>query len=273
MVANAEPIGLVPAGGQSKRMQPYRAWKELIPIGYRKCRTLAGEQRLVPKMLIEYSLENMQNGGARQVLVIINERKAELIRYLSAGWQYGMSLAFVCQDLDLPLYGMPVAISQAHSWLRGHTVFMGMPDTIVRPDDCFARLCDLHQARKADLTLGVFPTHHPNRLAPVMIGKDGRVQAIYDKPRTTTIFNTWNIAVWSDAFTDLLHGYVEKQMVESQDSGKELLLSDVFSLAITEGLKVYGKHFDNGMCQDFGSIDDLARLKQEIEVMDLERAG
>ena len=266
MSTQPEVVGLLPAGGQGQRMRPYRAWKELIAVGYRTCRTATGDDRLVPKVLVEYSLERMHRAGIGQAVIVLNEHKTELLRYLSDGHQYGMSLAYVCQPGEMPFYGMPIAINQAHEWLQGRTVVMGMPDTIVEPEDCYVRLLALHRAKKADLTLGVFPTNRPTSLAPVLLTKSGRVRAIYDKPKTTNIFNTWNVAVWSGNFTELLHQRVKQYMADPGNAEREMLLSDLFNLAIAEDLKVYGEYFKDGKCQDFGNIDEQVALKQQLEL-------
>ena len=262
---NGSLVGIIPAGGFGKRMRPFKMWKELIPVGYKVHKT--GEEiKHIPKVLAEYTLENMVSAGARNIIMVLNEQKNELFRYFGDGNDYNASMAYLCQDSDQPLTGMPVALDTAYLWVKDKTVLMGMPDTIAEPFNSFSQLINTHEEKKADLTLGIFPTNCPQRLAPVMIDKDtGKVKAIFDKPRKTNIYNTWSIAVWSSEFTRLLHEYVEAARSNPGSHKKELLLSDVFVEAINQGLGVYGHVFSEGAYHDLGDINEFVPLRQKIE--------
>ncbi len=128
----------------------------------------------------------------------------------------------------------------------------------------------MHIERDADLTIGVLPTSTPTRLAPVLIDKKtNHVLNIYDKPKATNIYNTWNIAIWSPKFTKLMHEYVlnaEQDMLENGiKERKELLLTDVFLKAIEEKLQVYGHMFEEGNLYDLGDIKQFVKCRLEIE--------
>lgn len=257
-------IGVIPSGGLGVRMKPYRALKELTTIGFRYAEK-NGEHIRIPKVLGEYTLENMILSGAEDIAIIINENKSELVKFYGNGKQYNASIVYSCQDTDAALYGMPVAFDNCYSWIKNATVLMGMPDTIIFPSSCFSVLMDLYREKNADLVLGVFPTDHPTSLAPVEFDeKSKRIINIYDKPKETDIYNTWNIAVWSGKFTELIHNYVEKEMKTA--SGKtEIIISDIFSQAIKNGLNVYCNFFADGKCFDLGDITNYDALKAEIE--------
>ena len=92
----------------------------------------------------------------------------------------------ITDDHPLWLVGVRHALDLAAPSLAGRTVGMGMPDTIVSPPDCFARLLDLHEATRADLSLGVFPVTEPQAFAPVVIEPGShRVLAIADEQEVT----------------------------------------------------------------------------------------
>ncbi|EGD47003.1 Nucleotidyl transferase [Ruminiclostridium papyrosolvens DSM 2782] len=258
-------VGIIPAGGFGKRMMPFKMWKELIPVGYKIC-SASEENGVVPKVVAEYTLENMLCAESKKIVFVINDQKTELLRFFGNGEQYDSNIAYVCQDSKTGFYGLPFAIDAAYMWTKNQTVLMGMPDTINEPLDCFSRLVEVHGENKADLTLGVFPTDHPCRLAPVILDENtGRVLKIYDKPKKTDVFNTWNIAVWSSNFTELLHLMVKDFMSSEQNKKTEMLLSNIFNAAIENGMNVHGVYFPDGRCHDLGTLEDLIKTRSQIE--------
>ncbi|QNU66079.1 hypothetical protein EHE19_014480 [Ruminiclostridium herbifermentans] len=257
-------IGIIPSGGLGKRMKPFRAFKELTTVGSRIYES-NGEMREIPKVLGEYTIENMVRAGVSNLVIVINENKSELLRFYGNGSQYKTNIVYACQDMDSDLYGMPVAFEEAYPWIRNKTVFMGMPDTIVLPFECFEVLYDVHKENKSDLTLGVFPTDNPQSLAPVEYDlKTKRVLKIYDKPKEIDINNTWNIAIWSKRFTELIHEYYCEELSKVQDK-KEIILSDIFNLAIHRNFEVFCHFFAEGQCFDLGNIKEYNSTKLMVE--------
>jgi glucose-1-phosphate thymidylyltransferase len=263
---NHELIGLVPAGGLGKRIYPLRLWKELIPVGYKNC-IVNNEQVEVPKVIAEYTVEHMIKTGTTKLVMVVNEHKSELVRFFGQGFSYNTNIAYVCQDVNSPHYGLPIALNTTYPWIKDHTVMMGMPDTIIEPADCFIRVLKMHKEKRSDLTLGIFPTSHPHRLDPVSIHSGtAKIETIYGKPKTTNIFNTWGIAIWNNNFTNLLHNEVEKYMADTNNQGKEMVLSNLFNLAIAKGMAVYGQFFPEGIFYDLGNISEFVALKNKIEI-------
>src|SRR5690606_29001759 len=133
-------FGVVPAAGVGARMLPYRAAKELIQVGYRMV-----DGRPLPRAAVEHVLGAMRAGGVDRIMVVLSPEKWELFRYLGAGRQLGVELAYLCQEEPL---GMPHALDLATPFVAGGTVCLGMPDTIVTPPDCYARLLAFHEAQR-----------------------------------------------------------------------------------------------------------------------------
>ncbi len=249
-------LGIVPAAGAGTRLSPYRAPKELIQVGYRSV-----DGRVLPKAAVEHVLTAMHEGGVDSAFLVLSPAKWDVFRYLGSGSQLGMDLGYLCQEAAL---GMPHALDLAYPFAVGRNVCMGMPDTIVAPDDCFGQLLDFHEATGADLSLGVFPTTTPETLAPVVIEPGThRVLAIVDKPKHPPADNTWGIVAWSPAFTELLHGYVAGAPRERK---RELLLSDVFVAAMTAGLTVNALGFESGEFHDIGTPEGVVRTRAKLEI-------
>ncbi|GIG56149.1 nucleotidyltransferase [Longispora fulva] len=254
-------FGVVPAAGTGSRLRPYRAPKELIQVGYR---TVDG--RPLPKAAVEHVLGAMGRAGVDSAVLVLSPEKTELLRYLGSGRHLGLDLGYVCQEEPL---GLPHALDLAYPFVADGTVCMGMADTVFTPDDCYARLLEFHDRHRADLSLGVFPTENPRALAPVVIEPGThRVLAIVDKPEHPPAENTWGIAVWSPAFTRLLH-----DVVGSARPGQgELVLTDVFVAAVAAGLTVRALPFTDGEFFDIGTPEGVLRVRERLETEDAWRS-
>lgn len=252
-------VGILPAAGMGQRLKPYNGPKELLSVGYHSVQ-VGSEIKMVPMVVSQYTMNAMRTAGVCEIYFTLSPWKWEIAKFFMSGKQFGVNCCYLCQE---KLNGMPGALDAAYPWIRDQTVCMGMPDTIVTPLDCFSRLIETHTRKQADLTLGIFPTDTPQFLAPVHVdATTGQVLEIFDKPHTTSYFNTWAIAIWSPVFTELLHNYVH---CFSQDTARELLLSDVFSEALKQKLKVYSEVFSDGQFFDIGTPDGLRYTRSALE--------
>lgn len=250
----AQIRGYIPAGGKGSRMKPFRLCKEMLPI------IIPNTESDEVVLLIENALNTLIEGGAEDFLITVNHNKESLVRCVNDFCiSNKMKSAFIYQDLDNKEYGLPYVIADAAKFLRGNTVFMKFPDTVVSPKDCFKKLYEFHKEKKADITLGVFPTKDPERLGPVCIGTNGKVVLIQDKPSNPLEYNTWNVIIWEDKFLDILVQLVDQVRSESTTK-KELLIIDVFNKALENGLNIYAKLFENGACKDISCISDVKSM-------------
>lgn len=248
-------IGYIPAGGKGKRMKPFKLSKELIPVDIPK------EDGSHVVLLIENAIQTLAYGGIKDIIFTVNNEKDALVKCTNNYYVGKMKInsAYVYQDNKKKEYGLPYAIAGAAPFLKGRTVFMKFPDTIVYPYDCFKELYKFHMRKASDLTLGIFPTDHPERLGPVIVDIEGKVKRIEDKPKKPSIKNTWNIIIWEDNFLNLVIDTVENaRRIGNID--EELILSDIFQRSIQKNLRVYGYTFENGFCYDISCIEDVKYL-------------
>jgi glucose-1-phosphate thymidylyltransferase len=246
-----EVIGLIPAAGLAKRLAPLPCSKELFPVGFKVCER-DGRAEPRPKPVSEYLIERMRDAGAHRIYIVLSHAKWDLIRYYGSGLQMGVHLAYLYLDHSL---GMPCTLNELYPWLAGkdETILFGMPDTIFWPYDAFAEVLSMYRQVEADLVLGVFPTDQPERFSVVELDERSRVLSVTDKPAHTHLYNTWGMACWGPAFTELLNTYVRNL----PSSPGEVILANVFQLAIDKGLVVHGKFFEEGKYIDIGLAEDL----------------
>jgi glucose-1-phosphate thymidylyltransferase len=214
-----------------------------------------------PVTAIESHLRSLRAAGASRAVIVVGETKADVVRYIGDGEQYGLPVAYVYQR---HLRGMPFALDLARPWLSGATVLFAMPDTLVHPDDTLARLAEQHMRGKADVTLGLFQTTTPHKFGMVDLAPQGQVRGFNDKPTQSQLEWMWGLAVWSPCFTRFLADYLAGLV----GSGPECVLSDVFAAALATGLRIealplVGSHYhDIGTPEDFQAVVLSLALQQ-----------
>jgi glucose-1-phosphate thymidylyltransferase len=258
-------VGILPAAGKGLRLKPYNGPKELLSVGYHSVQ-IGMEIKTMPMVVSQYMMNSLSRAGINRLYFVLSPSKWEIAKFFASGAAFGVNCSYLCQETP---NGMPGALDVAYSWVKDQLVCMGMPDTIVMPADCFTHLLEAHTRKRADVTLGIFPTDMPQLLAPVHIDpRSGRVLEIFDKPHNPSYFNTWGIAIWTPSFTELLHAYVQDS---SKEIKQEMVLSDVFSEAVKQNLSVYGEVFSSGQFFDIGTPEGLQRTRLLLEYPQLQR--
>jgi glucose-1-phosphate thymidylyltransferase len=246
---SGEFIGVLPAAGRGTRLAPLRYPKELLPITYEPA---GGDGTGVrARAVAEYAQAAHATADADRVLLVVAPWKLDVLNYFGDGSHVGMEIGYLYQE---EARGLPYALDLARSWTRGRHVVFAMPDTIITPVDAPARLRERYLATGADLALAVFPAAEPERLGPVLLDGE-RVVEVLDKPARPPVANTWGLAVWSDAFADLLH----QGLAEVPGDAGEPALGHYFDLAVRQGLKVIGVPFPEGSFEDAGTRVGILR--------------
>jgi hypothetical protein len=225
---------MVPGAGRASRIGGF--FKELTPIN------VSPQDPSKFIVVSERTIELLRRGGASPIYFVVNSDKGVISEYFNKSSLFSSdSLYFAFQsDLD-KYYGMPFAIDKIYHEAQGKTVLLGMPDTLIEPDNAFEILVSTFQQHKSDLELGLFRTQPDNYGGFIEFdGRTSRVTSHIDKtsrdfPRGRAD-NTWAIACWNDRFTKFLHEFVNDRREEYRYTGfghfKELLFGDVIDAAI-----------------------------------------
>ncbi|MDC0834533.1 sugar phosphate nucleotidyltransferase [Geitlerinema sp. CS-897] len=246
-----EFIGILPAAGLGSRLQPFRYAKELLPVFF-KTDDRENGKRVYPRAAAEYSIQAMRHANIQFVLTVISDRKTEVIKYFSDGRDFDINIAYLHQKEP---YGLSDAINKGFQWYKNSYVFLALPDTIFYPFHAIRAIREEILASQADLVLGVFPTSKPEQLGPVRFDSSGKAIEVLDKPKVSSVFNTWGIAGWSPTFSKLLNQY----MAISLEAQKQPI-GNIFNLAITRGLNVRTVFFKDGEYIDLGTPEGLAHV-------------
>jgi glucose-1-phosphate thymidylyltransferase len=256
-----EVVGLIPAGGQASRISPLPCSKELYPVGFRQ---VDEGRSLRPKVACHYLLEKMRLAGITKAYIVLRQGKWDIPSYLGDGTIVDMNLGYLM--LRLP-YGVPYTLDQAYPFVQNALVAFGFPDIIFQPDDGFEKLLKRQSSADADVVLGVFPAERPEMMDMVDLDDMGRVRSLFLKPTETNLHYAWIFAVWTPVFTSFMHEYLSsvgdrrKKEHNSDDNPRmgELTLGHVIKAAVNKGLKVEAVVFQDHMCLDIGTPDDLVR--------------
>ena len=251
-------VGLFPAGGLATRIGPLPCSKEIFPVGFH-CEETGNPLR--PKVAGQYLLEKMRLAGAEKAYIILRQGKWDILSYFLDGKVLDLPLAYLVMDSSA---GVPFTLDQAYPFIRNAHVVFGFPDILLQPDDAFVLLLEKQAQSGADLVLGLFPAHQPQKVDMVELDSHGRITKISIKPLETNLCYTWLIAAWSPVFTQFLHDFVNGSKDDSQEKGAlpEIFLGDVIRSAILNKMHLEKVIFENGKYLDIGTPEDMAKACQ-----------
>lgn len=267
VAASEQVIGLVPAAGAATRMGVLPCSKEVLPIGFARFGDADREVR--PTVACEPLLEAFRQAGIATAYVILRPGKWDIPAYLGDGRRHGIDLAYLTVGVS---HGVPFTLDQARPFVRGHRIALGFPDILFEPKDALARLDRRQRETGADVVLGLFPADEPQRMDMVASGVDGRVHRVLVKPATTTLSESWILALWTDRFSEFMHGRLLAWLQRpgtadgrsrAGGSSPELHLGHVFAAALDAGLHVDSLRFPRGSCVDIGTVASLQRVQRE----------
>ena len=245
---NEEFIGLIPAAGKGVRLGlPYP--KELYPI--------IRENRYKP--ISQFVLHNLTTAQVNHVVFVINETKHQLIAYFGNGHRFGCDISYVVQEQSnegekSTSPGLSHALDAAYHLTRGKTVFFGMADTIMQPEEVFKVAYQQIQPDD-DVVLVLFPTERPEKFGMVRTDAENKVIEIVDKPKQTDLTEMWGCILWRPRFTEFLHKHVQQGVAD---------FAVIMNNAIHEGYQFRGVHFPNGLYIDLGTYDEIMELDRRF---------
>ncbi len=246
---NEEFIALVPAAGKGLRLGlPYP--KELYPI--------IRENHYKP--VSQYVLDNLVASGIKHIVFVINETKHQLIGYFGDGNRFGCRLSYAVQEHHAEQNrstspGLAHALDSAYHLVRNKTVFFGMADTIMEPDNVFAQIWKA-AGSEDEVVLGLFETNRPEKFGMVRLDAAGGVLEINDKPRCTDLTLMWGCIIWRPRFTEYLHESVSQQGITD--------FAHILNSAIAAGIRMLGVPMIGGKYTDLGTYDEIMELDSNL---------
>lgn len=261
-----EVVGLIPAAGQAKRLQPFPCSKELYPVGFAKDKE-TGMPR--PKVAAQYLLEKFQAAGISKTFIVIREGKWDIPNYFREGQGVGQSLAYLVIPGSL---GPPDTLDRAYPFIASHRIAFGFPDILFGPHDAYRQLIAQQERTGADVVLGLHLIVDTRVWDMVAADKDGWVREIVMKPPSTSLTFGWCFAVWTPVFSEFLHNFLRADETKrnlsllansANDPGEDLAVGVVFQAALKAGLPVQSVSFPHDSYLDIGTPENLAKAVRQ----------
>lgn len=249
---------IVPAAGKASRLPGLRGSKEIYPIG--SLNKTDGKHH-ADKPVCLYLLEKLAAAGIKKTLMVIRKEKWDIPQTLENGKCANMEIAY--QILELP-YGTAYTIDQAYPFVKNDIIAIGFPDILFNADNAYKDILFTLQDSGCDVVLGLFPADKPHKVDMVETDEANNVVDIIIKPQSSTLKNTWGIAVWNPSFTHYLHDYLSR--LERNNSGKnnaasETFIGEAIVAAVRSGLTVKAQAVSDTPFIDIGTPEDLARAE------------
>lgn len=262
-----EVVGLVPAAGMAKRLQPFPCSKEVYPVGF-ALDEKSGLPR--PKVAAQYLLEKYRAAGITKAFLVIKDGKWDIPNYFRDGDLVGLSLAYVVIAGSL---GPPDTIDRAYPFLAQHRVAFGFPDILFGPDDAYARMIERQEDTGADVVLGLHLIEDPTVWDMVDCEEGGCVRDIVMKPASTNLSHGWCCAVWTPRFSTFLHDFLRADETKrnlgrlantTNDPGGDLAVGVVLQAALKAGLVMQSVKFPGERSLDIGTPENLLKAVREF---------
>ena len=255
-----EVLGLIPAAGHATRLAPLPFSKELYPIGWKRGAD-GNEQR--PKVACHYLLEKMRRADITKAYIVVREGKWDIPAYLRDGSMLGMHLGYCVVGATS---GPPYTLDEAYPFVRHSVVAFGFPDILFEGDDAFCELLSQQARGHADIVLGVFPADRPQKMDMVEITEDGRVTNLLIQPRETQLQYSWDVAVWTPAFTEFMHAYLAAKK-KFATTPSELSVGHVIQAAISDGVRTQAVTVSAKPYCDIGTPEGLTQALGRFAVL------
>jgi dTDP-glucose pyrophosphorylase len=185
-------LGIIPAAGAARRLQPLPFSKELLPVG---SRVLDGSER--PRAVSELIVERLICGGATRLCFIIAPRKVDILSYYGASVS-GVPVSYVVQPEPL---GLCDAIFRALPFAeRDEYVAIGLPDTVWFPVDALRALPE------KELGMLLFPVAEPQHFDAVVTDEADAVLEVQVKRAMPSTSWIWGALGMPKPILDALHG-------------------------------------------------------------------
>ena len=261
-------MGLVPAAGLAKRLQPFPCSKEVYPVGF-AVDANTGMPR--PKVAAHYLLEKFRAAGITKAYVVIRDGKWDIPNYFRDGRLVDLSLAYIVIAGSL---GPPDTIDRAYPFIEQKRVAFGFPDILFGPDDAYRQLIEAQERTGAEVVLGLHRVSNPRVWDMVDCKTDGRVRGIVMKPVSTILTYGWCCAVWTPTFSAFLHRFLRaddtrrklgKLASGANDPGGDLAMGVVLQAALKEGVPVQSVIFPHDLPIDIGTPEDLVKAVRQFQ--------
>ncbi len=238
-------IGLIPAAGEGKRIQPIPFSKEMFPIK-------VAEEKNGIKVISCFLMDQFEKAEINKAIFVIKSGKWDIPKFWGEKNPTFIRLGFIVIKNS---NSVPETIDNAYPFVKDNIVAFGFPDLIIEPENVYSELLEKLNFSEANIVLGLFPVENPSKFDMVEFDKNNNINNIAVKPSETELKYAWTIAVWDQKFSGFIHNWLKRN--KKSETKDELQLSTIIIDAINQGLKIDSVIFETGKCIDIGTMEDL----------------
>jgi dTDP-glucose pyrophosphorylase len=237
-------LGIIPAAGAARRLQPLPFSKELLPVG---SQLKDGSER--PRAVSEFIVERLIKGGATRLCFVVAPRKLDIITYYG-GSVDGVPICYAIQPepaglCDAIFRGVPFATPD-------ESVAVGLPDTVWFPAQGLAALPD------QQLAFLLFRVEKPELFDAVVTDEHDSVREIQVKSSAAT--SDW---IWG-AFRGPSSVFRELHALWCERGRRDEYLGPLVNEYIARGARVIGVKAGTSYV-DVGTVTGYRRAFADLQ--------
>ncbi len=256
-----EIIGLIPAGGQAKRLGKIPCSKEILPF---YTGSTDNKKNFRMNVISEHLINSYRIAGIKNIYFILRQGKWDIPSYYGDGTDFGVNISYLIMNLP---YGTPFTLDQAYHFTKDKYIALGYPDILFEPADAFVDIKKKISETGADIVLGAFRIKNYKKWDMLEFDSSGKISDIIIKQDRPDLKYGWTIALWNTTFWDFMHEYI-RDVVNSSRAvnntmgilSRELYPGDIFIKAIKNGMKAEVVVFDKGKSTDIGTPEDFQKI-------------
>jgi NDP-sugar pyrophosphorylase family protein len=207
------------------------------------------------KPIVEHVMRRMMAAGVTDFVLVTRYLSEKISDYFGDGSRFGARVEYVDQ---IDKYGTGAALLSAKELVGGEPVMLTFADVITSAGT-YAQAIREFSEKGGVGVVTVNRVDDPCTGAAVLIGADGRIERIIEKPPRGKSPSNWNasgIFVFSPAIFD----YLERLEPSWRD---EYELADAQNLMIADGLPLYPSYLE-GDWLDVGSVEALKLVESML---------
>ncbi|MEM2956386.1 MAG: nucleotidyltransferase family protein [Candidatus Pacearchaeota archaeon] len=203
--------------------------------------------RLNEKPIIQYQIEMLKNYGVKEVCINLHYMPEKIKEFLGNGEKFGIKIHYSYEPELLGTSGALLAFKK----ILTEDFFVIYGDVIGKVD--LKRFYDFHKKNKADATLIVHESTHPEDSDIIQV-KENRIIKLIHKPGNRN-FGTLGNAAW----------YILSPIVfDFIPEGKSDFVRDVFPKMLEKGLRLYAYN-TNEFISDVGTPERFKKVQDLYE--------
>lgn len=217
-----------------------------------------------PRPVIAYLLNSLVQANVYDIHIVIREGKSDIPSYLNSGKEFDANISY---HLTKSTSGVPFTINEAYPFIKDKNVLFGFPDILISPLSAFHTLkIGLTELEKTEVLLGLFPVSEQSEWHTVAMDEEFNVKEIrMKKPSIKGIRYAWVMAAWRPVFSSFLNEKIVEFSADRNNINREIQLSEILQMAISEGIRVTGLTFDAGNCLDIGTDKGFLLAKSFVK--------